>query len=274
MVRIVVDSTADLRPDIRERVDVVPLTVHFGKEQYVDGVDLTAHGFYKKLAACKDLPTTSQAAPYAFGEVFERAVEAGDTVVAIVVSSALSGTCQSAMIAAADYPGKVFVVDSRSIAIGASIMAEYALELVDKGLDANSIAEELDRIKGKVRLFAVVDTLEYLQRGGRVSKTVAIAGGMLSVKPLIMLEDGSIKMAGKARGNKQANALMDAKIEELGIDWDKPCMLGYTGTDRDLLEKYRAQSKIWTGDVHSSIVCGVVGAHAGPGAVAVAFFSK
>ena len=274
MVRIVVDSTADLRPEIRERVDVVPLTVHFGKEQYVDGVDLTAHGFYKKLASCKELPTTSQAAPYAFGEVFERAVEAGDTVVAIVVSSALSGTCQSAMIAAADYPGKVFVVDSRSIAIGASIMAEYALELVDKGLDAENIAEELDKIKGKVRLFAVVDTLEFLQRGGRVSKTVAIAGGMLSVKPLIMLEDGSIKMAGKARGNKQANALMDAKVEELGVDWDKPCMLGYTGTDSELLEKYRAQSKIWTGDVYSSIVCGVVGTHAGPGAVAVAFFSK
>jgi len=274
MVRIVVDSSADLRPEIRERVDVVPLTVHFGKEEYVDGVDLTAHAFYRKLAASRELPTTSQAAPYAFGEVFEAAVEKGDTVVAIVVSSGLSGTCQSAMIAAADFPGKVFVVDSRSIAIGSGILAEYALELTDRGLSAGEIAAELDSVKEKVRLFAVVDTLEYLQRGGRVSKTVAIAGGMLSVKPLIALEEGIIKMAGKARGNKQANALMDAKIEELGIDWDKPCMLGYTGVNDELLEKYRAQSQLWTGDVYCAVVSGVVGTHAGPGAVAVAFFSK
>ena len=274
MVRIIVDSTADLRPQIRERVEVVPLTVHFGKEEYVDGVTLSAEAFYKKLETCKDLPTTSQAAPYAFGEVFERVVDAGDEAVAIVVSGGLSGTCQSANIAAADYPGKVHVVDSRNIAIGLSILAEYALELVDRGMSAAEIAAELEAAKEKVRLFAVVDTLEYLQRGGRVSKTVAIAGGMLSVKPIIALEAGVIKMAGKARGNKQANAQMDAKILEMGIDWDKPCMLGYTGTNDELLCKYRAQSKIWTGDVFCSVVSGVVGTHAGPGAVAVAFFSK
>lgn len=274
MVRIVVDSTADLRPQIRERVRVVPLTVHFGNEEYVDGVDITGPEFYKKLAVSKVLPTTSQAAPYAFAEAFEEAVEAGDTVVCLAVSGALSGTCQSAVIAAADYLGQVFVVDSRSIAIGLGILAEYAVELADRGMDAAAIAEELNAVKENIRLFAVVDTLEYLQRGGRVSRTVAIAGGMLSVKPLIALEDGAIKMAGKARGNKQANALMDAKVRELGVDWDKPCMLGYTGTDADLLDKYRAQSEIWTGDVHSSIVCGVVGTHAGPGAVAVAFFAK
>lgn len=274
MVKIVVDSTADLRPELRERVDVVPLTVHFGKEEYVDGVDLTPAAFYKKLAVCKDLPTTSQAAPYAFSEVFEAEVEAGNEVVAIVVSAALSGTCQSANIAAADFPGQVYVVDSRNIAIGSAILAEYALELVDKGLSAAEIAAELDAAKEKLRLFAVVDTLEYLQRGGRLSKTVAIAGGLLSVKPVITLEDGGIKMAGKARGNKQANAFMDNKVRELGIDWEKPCVLGYTGTDDELLQKYRTQSGIWTGDIPSTIVSGVVGTHVGPGAVAVAFFCK
>ena len=274
MVKIVVDSTADLRPEIRKQVDVVHLTVHFGKEEYVDGVDLTSLGFYKKLETCKELPTTSQAAPYAFSEVFEPLVEEGHDVVAIVVSGALSGTCQSANIAAADYPGRVFVVDSRSIAIGSGILAEYALELVSKGLGAEEIARELETAKEKVRLLAVVDTLEYLQRGGRVSKTVAIAGGMLSVKPLITLEDGGIKMMGKARGNKQANGLMDEKVRQLGVDWDKPCMLGYTGVSDELLQKYRAQSDIWTGDVFGSTVSGVVGTHAGPGAVAVAFFSK
>lgn len=274
MVRIVVDSTANLHPEFRDSVSVVPLTVRFGKEEYVDGVNLTPEAFYKKLEASKELPTTSQAAPYAFSELFEQIVESGDEVVALVVSGGLSGTCQSAVIAASDYPGKVFVVDSRSIAIGLGILAEYAITLVDKGLSAGEIAAELEQVKEKVRLFAVVDTLEYLQRGGRVSKTVAIAGGMLSVKPIIALEDGSIKMAGKARGNKQANAQMDAMVTKLGIDYEKPSMLGYTGTSDELLCKYRAQSEIWTGDVYESIVSGVVGTHAGPGAVAVAFFAK
>ena len=274
MVKIIVDSSADLRPEIRERIGVVPLTIHFGNEEYVDGVDLSAAAFYKKLASCKELPTTSQAAPYAFSEAFETAVEAGDEVVAIVVSSALSGTCQSANIAAADFPGQVFVVDSRSIAIGTGVLAEYALELADRGLDAKAIAAELNAAKEKVRLFAVVDTLEFLHRSGRLSKTVAIAGGLLSVKPVVMLDDGSIKMAGKARGNKQANAMMDAKAEELGVDWDRPCMLGYTGTDDELLQKYRAQSGLWSGDVFGAVISGVVGTHVGPGAVAVAFFSR
>lgn len=274
MVRVVVDSSADLGPQVRERISVVPLTVQFGRDAYVDRVTLSPAAFYRKLASCRELPTTSQAAPYAFSEVFEPLVESGDQVVAIVVSSSLSGTCQSALIAAADYPGQVFVVDSRSIAIGAGILAEYALELADRGLTAGEIVAELETAKEKVRLFAVVDTLEYLQRGGRVSKTVAIAGGMLSVKPLITIENGSIKMAGKARGNRQANALMDDKVRDLGVDWDKPCMLGYTGTNDDLLTKYRSQSEIWTGDVYGSIVSGVVGTHVGPGAVAVAFFAK
>ena len=274
MVRIVVDSSANMRPRIRERVEIVPLTVHFGKDSYEDGVSLSPTAFYRKLAVCKELPTTSQAAPYAFSEVFEPLVEAGDQVVAIVVSAALSGTCQSAAIAASDYPGRVFVVDSRSISIGVGILAEYALELADRGLTAEEIVAELETAREKIRLFAVVDTLEFLQRGGRVSKTVAIAGGMLSVKPLITIENGSIRMAGKARGNKQANALMDDKVKALGVDWDKPCLLGYTGTNDDLLTKYRSQSGIWTGDVYGSIVSGVVGTHVGPGAVAVAFFSK
>lgn len=274
MVRIVVDSTADLRPQIRERVRIVPLTVHFGEEEFVDGVDITSRQFYEKLAVCKELPTTSQASPYGFAKEFDAAVEAGDTVVAIAVSLVLSGTYQSAVIAASEHPGKVFTVDSRNIAIGLGILTEYAVELVDRGLSAEQIAAELEEVKEKIRLFAVVDTLEFLHRGGRLPKTVAIAGELLSLKPVIGLVDGGIKMVGKARGSKQANSVMDRKVEALGIDWDKPCMLGHTGVDSTQLEKYREQNGIWTGDVYRAMVCGVVGTHVGPGAVAVAFFSK
>ena len=191
-VRIVVDSTADLLPELRRQVDVVPLTVHFGQQEYVDGVTIQAEEFYRKLADCKELPTTSQATPFDFDKVFEPIIAEGDTVVAIVVSSRLSGTYQSARIAAEDYPGKVFVVDTLQVAISSSVLVAYALDLVQKGMGAAEIAEELTAVREKVHLMAVVDTLEYLQKGGRVSKTVAIAGGLLNVKPIIGLTEGEI----------------------------------------------------------------------------------
>lgn len=275
-VRIVVDSTTDLLPELRRQVDVVPLTVHFGQQEYVDGVTIQAEEFYRKLADCKELPTTSQATPFDFDKVFEPIIAEGDTVVAIVVSSRLSGTYQSARIAAEDYPGKVFVVDTLQVAISSSVLVAYALELVQKGMGAAEIAEELTAVREKVHLMAVVDTLEYLQKGGRVSKTVAIAGGLLNVKPIIGLTEGEIKMLGKARGNKQANALMNKEISRLGIDFSKPILLGYTGTDDALLRKYMEESSdLWEGRVlPATIVSAVIGTHAGPGAVAVAFFSK
>lgn len=275
-VRIVVDSTADLLPELRRQVDVVPLTVHFGQQEYVDGVTIQAEEFYRKLADCKELPTTSQATPFDFDKVFEPIIAEGDTVVAIVVSSRLSGTYQSARIAAEDYPGKVFVVDTLQVAISSSVLVAYALELVQQGMGAAEIAEELTAAREKVHLMAVVDTLEYLQKGGRVSKTVAIAGGLLNVKPIIGLTEGEIKMLGKARGNKQANALMNKEIAKLGVDFDKPILLGYTGTDDALLRKYMEESSdLWEGRVlPATIVSAVIGTHAGPGAVAVAFFSK
>ena len=274
-IRIIVDSTADLTPQVRQRVAVVPLTIHFGEEEYVDGVNITGPEFYEKLVTSKVLPSTSQATPFAFSEAFGQAVADGDEVVAIIASSKLSGTYQSAVIAAQDYPGKVHVVDSLNIALGSAILTEYALHLVDEGRSAQEIASLLEAARERVRLMAVVDTLEYLQRGGRLSKTAAIAGGLLSIKPIIGLVDGEIKVLAKGRGNKQANNLMNQEMMKAGIDLSMPIMLGYTGTDDELLRKYRQDSgELWSADTPESLVCGVVGTHAGPGAVAVAFFSK
>lgn len=273
-IRIIVDSTADLTPQVRERVAVVPLTVHFGKDEFVDGVDITGQQFYEKLETARDLPTTSQATPYAFSAAFGQAVADGEEVVVLVVSSRLSGTYQSAVIAAEDYPGQVYVVDSRNIAIGLAILTEYALRLADEGRSAAEIAAMLEQKREKVRLMAVVDTLEYLQRGGRLSKAAAIAGGVLSIKPVIAVVDGEIKVLAKGRGNKQANMLMNQEIAKAGVDRSMPIMLGYTGTSGDLMQVYRQSSgELWHEEVPESLVCGVVGTHAGPGAVAVAFFA-
>ena len=274
-VRIICDSSCDLIPAMKDRVETVPLTVCFGDRVYTDGVDLTAADFYKKLAASSVMPTTSQASPALFEEVFQAAVDAGDEVVCICCSSRLSGTYQSATIGAADFSGKVFVVDSLNIAISASVMAQYALMLAEEGKSAAQIAAELEADREKIRLFAVVDTLEYLQRGGRISKAVALAGGMLAIKPIISLVDGKVEMVGKARGNKAANRLMNQQVETLGIDLTKPILLGYTGTDDSLLQKYMTEcSGFWPEGTPATIVSGVVGTHAGPGAVACAFFTK
>ena len=273
-IRIIVDSTADLTPQVRQRVAVVPLTVHFGEEEFMDGVDITGRQFYEKLVTSKVLPTTSQASPHAFSEVFGRAVADGDTVIAIVVSSQLSGTYQSAVIAAEEYPGQVHVVDSLNIALGSAILTEYALRLVDEGCDPARIVTRLEEVKTHICLMAVVDTLEFLQRGGRLSKTAAIAGGILSIKPVIALVDGMIKVIAKGRGNKQANSLMNQKVKEAGIDMSMPMMLGYTGVSDELLQKYRVESEgLWPAHIPVSQVCSVVGTHAGPGAVALAFFA-
>lgn len=277
-VKIIVDSTADLIPQVRSRVEVVPLTIRFGEEEYTDGVTIDSHTFYEKLIESDVLPTTSQASPFDFEEKFRRAVEEGHQVVCIAVSSRLSGTYQSACIAAEEFPGKVFVVDSQTIALGSAILTDYALSLVDRGLDAETIAWKLMQKREKVRLLAMLDTLEYLKKGGRISSAVALAGGLLNIKPVVCIENGEIKMLGKARGSRQANNLLVQEIEKAGgVDFHKPVLLGYTGLSDALLKKYiQDSSTLWEGRVEElpcSVVGSVVGTHAGPGAVAVAFFA-
>jgi DegV family protein with EDD domain len=276
--RIIVDSTADLLEYIKERVHVVPLTVHFGEEEYIDGVNIDHKTFYEKLVESDVLPTTSQAIPNDFAKEFEKAKEAGDEAVVICLSSKLSGTCQSAHIAAADYEN-IYIVDSKTVAIGGGILVEYALELLDKGLHAKEIAEKLERVKDNVIIVALLDTLEYLKKGGRISSAVAFAGGVLNIKPVISVEDGVVNMLGKARGSKKGNNLLIEEINKAGgVDFDKPVLLGFTGLSDALLLKYIEDSKhIWEGnleDVRYTTIASVIGTHVGPGAVAVAFFKK
>ncbi|MBQ4092966.1 MAG: DegV family protein [Firmicutes bacterium] len=278
-VKIVVDSSADLAKRIRDQFTVVPLSIFFDGEEYIDGVTILHEEFYQKLVECDTLPTTSQASPGQFMEAFQSLVDEGHDVVCITVSGKLSGTAQSASIAAQDFPGRVFVVDSNTIAIGSGILAEYALGLAEKGLSALEIAVAVERERENVRLIAMVDTLEYLQKGGRLSKAAAIAGGILSIKPVLAIEEGVIKILGKARGSKQGNNLLVQKINEAGgVDFEKPVLLGYTGLTDVYLKKYiKDSSYLWEDkkdDLEYELIGSVVGTHAGPGAIAAAFFAK
>lgn len=277
-VRLVIDSTVDVAKPLREKFTVVPLSIHFGEQDYVDGITITHQEFYEKLVTSPVLPTTSQPTPEAFGEIFREAVEAGEQVVVLTISCKLSGTVQSAMIAAQDYPEDVFVVDSHSVTIGAGVLAEWALELAESGMPAAEIARRLTEERDNVAIIAMLDTLEYLKRGGRISKTVAFAGELLSIKPVIFIPEGEIQILGKARGTRQGNTLVRKEIEKAGgVDYDRPYLLGYTGRKDDLLRQFIAGSAdLWSrGSAPDTTVIGsVVGTHAGPGAVAVAFFKK
>lgn len=277
-VKIIVDSTADMRPEVAAKVGIVPLSVYFGDREFVSGVDINPKQFYEMLVESDILPTTSQPAPYLFEEAFEKAVSEGYEVVCLTCAGKLSGTNQSANIAAAEFEGKVHVVDSCTIAIGLGILAEYALELAAQGLSAEEIVWKLLRKREKIKVLALVDTLEYLKKGGRISSAVALAGGLLNIKPVISVNGGEIKLLGKARGSRQGNNLLVQEIQKAGgVDFAMPVMLGYTGLSDALLQKYIQDSAdLWKDNVENlpvSIVGSVVGTHVGPGAVAVAFFA-
>lgn len=276
--RIIVDSTADLVQEIKNRVHTVPLTVRFGDEEFIDGVTINHKTFYEKLIESDLLPTTSQATPDAFMKELEKAKSANEAAVVITLSSKFSGTYQSAVIAAEEYEN-VYVVDSTSAAMGSGILVELALRLLDEGKTAKEIAETLNKEKEKIVVVALVDTLEYLKKGGRISKTVAFAGGILNIKPVLSVIGGEINMLGKARGSKMGNNLLVQEIDKAGgIDFSKPVLLGYSGISDSLLLKYIEDSRhIWEGnlkEVRYTCVGSVIGTHAGPGAVVVAFFKN
>ena len=277
-VELIVDSTVDVPERVRSRLTVVPLTIHFGQEEFLDGVTMDRHRFYERLVESDVLPTTSQASPAAFDQELRRVRDSGSAAVVLTISSKLSGTYQSACIAAADYDN-VYVVDSGTAAIGTGILAEYALTCIDRGMDAAALVRELTEKREDVCVLALVDTLEYLKRGGRISKTTALAGGLLNIKPVLTIEKGEILLIGKARGSRHGNNLLVEKIREAGgIDFSLPVLLGYSGLSDAFLQKYVEDSRpLWEGQtpaLESTLLCSVIGTHTGPGVVAVAFFKR
>lgn len=282
MIKILVDSASDLeQQDASELgVTVLPLQIRFGSEEYLDGVSLTHREFFEKLIETDELPQTSQINEYRFDEVLSSLTADGSEVIVITLSSKLSGTHASAVKAAKKYAGKVIVVDSLNACIGERILLEYAVRLVGEGkLTAAQIAAELDEKKGKIQLLAVLDTLKYLRKGGRISSVTAIAGEMLSIKPVISVVRGEVKLVGKAMGSKKGNNLLTQLVRDCGgIDFTMPYVLGYSGLSDAFLQKYiRDSESLWKGytdHVPYHMIGSTIGTHVGPGAIAVAFFAK
>lgn len=278
-VRIMVDSACDLTKMQAEELglDYISLKTIFGEEEYLDGTTLSHEEFYEKLIECGTIPTTSQIPPYEFERKFREIKEAGDVAVVITLSSLLSGTYQSAGIALEGYEDCIYLVDSLNISIGEQNLVKYAVRLRNQWMNAPEIAEELNKVKHNICVLAVFDTLEYLKQGGRISKSAAWAGTMLSIKPVISVVKGEVIVLGKARGSKNGNNLLMENVRVSGgIDFSMPYCLGYSGLDDSLLQKYiKDSAALWEGKTDKlpiSTIGSTIGTHAGPGAIAVSFF--
>lgn len=280
-VRIITDSAADISQECAKEwnITVIPLKIRFEEEEnteYLDGVTITNEQFYQKLIVEKKQPKTSQISPYDYETLFEEVKEAGDTAVYIALSSKMSGSYQSANLAAQGYEGIVHIVDSQEFCIGQRVLVEQAVRLRDAGRTAEEIAKAVEEEWKNVRLIAVFDTLEYLKRGGRLSRGKAFVGTVLSLKPIITITDGEVEVLDKVRGAKMGNQRMDAYLaEQGGLRFDRPYCLGYTGLSDEKLCQYIAGSKALCGKSKEELsvthVGAVIGTYAGPGAIAVAF---
>ena len=281
MVKLVVDSACDLEKaeaDARG-ITLMPLLIRFGEDEYEDGVTLSHREFFEKLIETSELPKTSQINEYRFEEAFKTLTADGSEVVCITISSKLSGTYSSAVKAAKKFGSMVYVVDSLNACIGERILVDYADRLVKAGESAKEIVKKLEESKGKIHLLAVLDTLQYLRKGGRISSVTALAGEMLSIKPVISVVKGEVKLVGKALGSKKGNNLLNRLVDECGgIDFGMPYTLGYSGLSEEFLLKYMRDSehlyKEHTDHVPYYLIGSAIGTHVGPGAIAVAFFSK
>ena len=264
-VRIITDSASDISQELAAEwnITVLPLKVRFGEEEFLDGVTLSNREFYERLIETDEIPKTSQITPFDYRNEFEKAVNAGDEAVCFCLSSGVSGSFQSACVAAQEFEGKIFVVDT---------------------MRAVEIYSAIEEEKKDAHVLAIFNTLEYLKLGGRISSAAAFAGGLLNLKPVLTIEDGVVKILGKARGSRNGNNMLTEFAEKLGgIDFDRPYCFGYTGFSDETLKKYIHDSaRLYEGKIDMNDpgafrimkVGATIGTYAGPGAIAVAFFSK
>ena len=269
MVRIVTDSTADLTPEQQRAagITVVPLNVHFGDEVFRDHVDLSTDEFFRRLKASPQLPRTSQPSVGAFEEAYRSLRQGGDEIVSVHLSSKVSGTYNSALMAAQSVgEGKIDVVDSLSTSMALGFIALEGAKLVRAGRDRQAVADCLRGLVHKARVICVVDTLTYLERGGRIGKARALLGSLLNVKPILQLKDGEVVPLGRARGRPQAlNRLVellerDGKVRQLAI------MHGAAQTDAEQLRE-RVASSYPGVDIQLTEIGAVLGTHTGPGVI-------
>lgn len=279
MIRILVDSSSDYsQEEVQEKGLVfVPIRIELAGKEYLDGIDLERDRFFELLQETGEFPLTSQPSPQEFLDIFQEVKEAGDDLVCILLSSHLSGTCQSARLASQmmDYEDHIFIVDSRAATYNIKVMTDYALELVHDGLSAAEIAERLEAFKSRVHVVAMIDTLEYLRRGGRIGKAAAVVGDLARIKPVIYVTpEGEIGLAGKALGKNKAVNMILKWIGEHPLDESFPAYSIYSyGTENSEVFEERLSREGIRFDERLQIGA-TIGTHIGPGAFGFVYVEK
>nr|WP_276939089.1 DegV family protein [Helcococcus sueciensis] len=273
-IRLIIDSASEYTLDEANKkgLDFIPLILNLEDKSYRDGIELTKNDFFYYLINKGAKPSTSQPSPHDYEEVFKNIVENGDKGICITISSEVSGTYQSAMLAREKYKDSIEVIDSRNATIGERILIDIAKDMIDEGLEFDQIVNKLNTIKNEIKVYGILDTLEYLKRGGRVSSVQSLIGGLLSIKPILSVVDGKVEMIDKSRGIKKGFNKLYEFIDIEGKDIDR-IYFGYSGLDKTNLELFIENMKGVDKQQVNIIQLGTtIGTHAGPGGVVVAYY--
>lgn len=275
MIKILVDSSADCRLEDGVVDAVIPISVNIDGTEYKSGVNLTSDRFYELLQSSQEFPRTSQPSPQEFIELFEQVKESGDQLIYLCLSSCLSGTYQGALIAKEMVDcDDIYIIDTLGATHIISILAEYARKLINDGFSAGEIVDKCEALKSKIKVYAGVDTLEYLYKGGRLSRTTAAVGGIAGVKPIVTVSGGRVESIGKCIGKIRAMNFIVDKVKSHKIDKNFPMYSLYTcGTENcETLEEKLAENGY---EINGRLQVGAtIGAHIGPGVYAVLFVEK
>ena len=276
-IRIITDSTCDITREDQEKhnIKIIPLTVNFADASYEDGVDITNEQFFEKLEASKVLPTTSSVAPQTFTNAFKECLDAGDEIVGIFISGEVSGTYHAACMAKDSLDSdRIHLVDSRNTTLAMALLVYEAVKNRDEGMPAAEIADHIRSLTPKVRLMAMVNTLKYLHKGGRLSLTSAVIGEVLGIKPIASIVDGKVAAIGKARGIPATfkamlqKALDDLPDKRYGFTFGHICAPELFDKFIDYMKEPLQITEWFT----CNIGC-IVGTHTGKGAVGFAYIA-
>lgn len=278
-IRIVIDSTSDVTQEIIDKYNLVmvPLTVNFEHESFMDKIELSTEAFFEKLSSSEKLPTTSQVSPGIFVRAFSDILLNGDEVLGIFLASEFSGTYESARIAK-DMIGsdRIHIIDSRSVCLGTFSLILEAIELVNQNKNINEIVESLENVKDKIVAVAALDTLKYLEKGGRLSKGQAVVGSLLNIKPIIGISEGKLSVIDKIRGKNKTIKWFDEWIEKNNFNLSDKTVLLFHARNTEQLKILREtiEHKYKIKNIIEAEVGAVIGTHAGPGVLAVGFLNK
>lgn len=275
MIRIVTDSLCDLTMDYAKKIniDILPLTVRFGEKDYKCGIDLKNEEFYNKLTTDPNHPSTAAVNPYEFEELFQKYTDAGDEIVAILFSQYMSTTYQSAQIAAKHFsPDNLHIIDCENGAMGQALLIETAVTLRDEGKSADEITAAITSLLPKTMTYIVVDSLEYLKRGGRISKSAAFLGTLIKLHPVLQVVADGAKPIDKVKGKKSCNAWLIQKLQENPADPKYKLVIGHSNApERAEAFKEQLREAGIQNEIFITCIGPIVGTHIGPNCLGIGY---